>query len=404
MTLSASDPATKNAPFNDAFFDSLLKVQDGEQLKLCLQCGNCSGACPFGYLMDFPPGRMIAYLRAGIFDKVLESDSVWMCVSCYACAQACPSKIPITDGLMTRTKEELLLAGNIPNELQSALEKSQRYGNPLGESPRKRADWAKGLQPEITIMRKANRPVDFLWFVGDYPSYHPRVQMATKAFYRILNALNIDFGILGPEETTDGDSQRLAGERGLFEMLAEKNGKVLGKYEFGEIITTDPHAYNALKNEYPKLGYSFPVRHFTEFLAERLDELQPFLKNGIEKTISFHDPCYLGRVNGIYEQPRQLIKAIPGSKMVEMSHNRTSSLCCGGGGGGMWLDSVQWEKAHVRLSEWRVREAVAAGADILAVACPYESPRFEDAAKMVQGAENLRVMDIAELLADAMDV
>lgn len=404
MTLTASDPAVKSAEVTDAFFDSLLQVQDGEQLKLCLQCGNCSGACPFGYLMDFPPGRMIAYLRAGLFDKVLESDSVWMCVSCYACAQACPSSIPITDGLMTRSKEELLLAGNVPNELQNALEKSQRYGNPLGESPRKRAEWARDLHPEVPLMRKINRPVDVLWFVGDYPSYHPRVQQATKAFYRILNALNIDYGILGPEETTDGDSQRLAGERGLFEMLAEKNAQAFGKYEFGEIITTDPHAYNALKNEYPKLGFSYPVRHYTEFLVERLEDLKPLLKNPLEKTVSFHDPCYLGRANGIYEQPRQLIGAIPGVEFVEMSHNRTTSLCCGGGGGGMWLDGFQWEKAHVRLSEWRVREAIASGADVLAVACPYESPRFEDAAKMMGGADELRVKDIAELLVDSMDV
>jgi Fe-S oxidoreductase len=404
MTLTAPDPVSQKSSFTDTFFDSLLDVTDGDQLKLCLQCGNCSGACPFGFLMEFPPGRMIAYLRAGIFDKVMESDSVWMCVSCYACAQACPSKIPITDGLMTRSKEELLLAGNIPNELQSALENSQRYGNPMGESPRKRADWTKGLEPEITIMRKAGRPVDVLWFVGDYPSYHPRVQQATKAFVKILNALNVDFGILGPEETTDADSQRLAGERGLFEMLAEKNGRMFSKYEFGEIITTDPHAYNAFKNEYPKLGISVPVRHYTEYLVDQLEALKPLLKNENEQKIAYHDPCYLGRANDIYEEPRTLLEAIPGVKLVEMSHNRTNSLCCGGGGGGMWLDGFQWEKAHVRLSEWRVREAVSAGVDILAVACPYESPRFEDAAKMVEGAGDLRVKDIAELLAEAMEI
>ena len=404
MTLTASDPAAASLSVTEAFFESLMHVPNGEQLKLCLQCGNCSGACPYGYLMDFPPGRMIAYLRAGLFEKVLDSDSVWMCVSCYACAQNCPSNIPITEGLMTRSKEEVLLAGNVPNELQSALEKSQRYGNPFGESPRKRAEWASGLYPEVAVMRKAKRPVDVLWYVGDYPSYHPRVQLATKAFYKILNALNIDYGILGPEETTDGDSQRLAGERGLFEMLAEKNGEALSKYEFGEIITTDPHAYNAFKNEYPRLGFEYPVRHYTEFLAEKLEELTPLLKNSLEGSVTFHDPCYLGRVNGVYEEPRQILNALPGIKYVEMPHNRTHSLCCGGGGGGMWLDGFQWEKAHVRLSEWRVLEAITIGADILAVACPYEMPRFEDAAKLVKGAQDLKVKDIAELLADALEV
>ncbi len=393
---------SQSPSLNETFYTSLYEVAEGERIRSCLQCGTCSGICPFGYLMDFPPGKMIAALRTRMFDQVMETDTVWMCVSCYACTQVCPSKIPLTLGLMTRTKEELLLAGNIPSELQDALEYSQRYGNPLGQSPRKRANWATGIEPEVTIMSQARRPVEVLWFVGDYASYHPRVQLASKALAKVLNALGVDFGILGHEESSDGDSQRLAGERGLFEMLAEKNKRAFSKYEFKEIITADPHAYNALKNEYPALGISYPVRHYTQFLAERLDQLKPLLKQETDTLVTFHDPCYLGRANGVYEEPRQLLKAIPGVELVEMSHNRETSLCCGGGGGGMWLDGFQWEKAHVRLSEWRVREAVTTGADILAIACPYEAPRFEDAAKMVQGAGRLAVKDIAELLAEAL--
>jgi len=393
----------KSLSFSKTFFESLYELDDGEKFKACLQCATCSGACPFGYLMDFPPGRMIAYLRADLFDKVLDADSVWMCVSCYACTEVCPANIPVTPGLMTRAKEELLLSGNVPTELQSALEFSQRYGNPLGESPRKRSEWAKDLEPEVVIMRKAKRPVDVLWFVGDYPSYHPRVQKSAKALHKILTALGIDFGILGPEENSDGDTQRLAGERGLFEVLAEKNGKVFGKYEFGEIITTDPHAFNALKNEYPKLGIKYSVKHYTEFLMERINDLKPLLKGNGSIKVTYHDPCYLGRVNKVYDQPRALLEAIPGLELVEMSHNRTTSLCCGGGGGGMWLDGFQWEKAHTRLSEWRVQEAVTAGVDVLTVACPYEPPRFEDATKLVEGAGEIIVKDILELLADAME-
>jgi Fe-S oxidoreductase len=374
----------------------------GERLRLCLQCGDCSGICPFGYLMVYPPSRLIAALRAERFDKVLDTDAIWMCVSCYACTAVCPAQIPLTPGLMAQTKEELLLAGNVPSELQNALENTQRYGNPLGESPRKRSDWVGDIKPEVKIMGKVRQPVDVLWFVGDYPSYHPRVQSTSKAMARILNALNVDFGILGPEESSDGDSQRLAGERGLFEMLAEKNGKAFGKYQFKEIITTDPHAYNAIKNEYPGLGISYPVRHYTEFLAERIDQLKPLLKNEVKAQVTYHDPCYLGRANGIFDQPRALLSAIPGLELVEMSHNHMNSLCCGGGGGGMWLDGFQWEKAHVRLSEWRVGEAQTAGAEILAVACPYESPRFEDATKTVEGAGQMKVRDIAELLVEAM--
>jgi Fe-S oxidoreductase len=396
----ASAPSSPS--FSKTFFDSLYELADGERFKSCLQCATCSGICPFGYLMDFPPGRMISYLRADLFDEILDTDTVWMCVSCYACTEVCPAKIPVTPGLMTRAKEEMLLAGNLPSELQDALEYSQRYGNPLGESPRKRADWAKDLSPEIPIMRKAGRRVDILWFVGDYPSYHPRVQQTSIALHKILNALEVDFGILGPEENSDGDTQRLAGERGLFEVLAEKNGKCFSRYDFGQIITTDPHAYNAIKNEYPQLGIEYPIQHYSEFLYERIDDLKPLLKGNGQVKVTYHDPCYLGRVNKIYDQPRALLRAIPGLELVEMPHNHSTSLCCGGGGGGMWLDGFQWEKAHTRLSEWRIREAIASGAEILAVACPYEPPRFEDATKVVDGADGLIVKDIIELLADAI--
>jgi Fe-S oxidoreductase len=386
------------------FFSSIYQLTDGERIRTCLQCGTCSGVCPFGYIMKFPPGKMIGALRSEVFDQVIKADSVWMCVSCNACSAFCPSNIPITAALMTRTKEEMLLAGNIPTELQAALENTQRYGNPMGESPRKRADWTLGLQPEVNILGKTRQPVDVLWFVGDYASYHSRMQSATKALAKILFALGIKFAILGPEENSDGDSQRLAGERGLFEMMAQKNGQILKRYKFNEIITTDPHAYNALKNEYPALGISYPVKHYTQFLYERLEQIKPLLKHEIKARVAYHDACFLGRVNKIFDEPRALIQAIPGVELVEMSHQRLNSLCCGGGGGGMWLDGFQWEKAHTRLSEWRVREAVSANAEILAVGCPYEPPRFEDAIKTIQYASQLKVKEIAELLAEAMEL
>jgi Fe-S oxidoreductase len=417
---------TTTQEISTEFLEKLItSVPDGERIRLCLQCGSCSGVCPFGHVMDFPPHGMIAHLRAGIFDKVLKSDTAWMCISCYACTQICPANIPVTAGLTTSLKEELILAGEVPTELQEALENTQRYFNPLGESPRKRAEWAAGLEPEVKIMRVAKEPVDVLWYVGDYPSYHPRAIEATIALAKILNAMGVKFGILGPEEVSDGDSIRMAGEIGLFEMLAEKNDSTLGRYEFNEIITGDPHAYNAFKNEYPRLDISYPVRHYTQFLAENLKKVKSLATNPIEAKVTFHDPCYLGRVNSVLDEPRQLLEAIPGVELVEMAHHGEHSLCCGGGGGGMWLDGFQWEKAEARVSEWRMREAVAAfrqnktnGASakgkkkseeapkkktaILAIACPYEAPRFEDATKTVPGAEGILVKDIAELLAESM--
>lgn len=412
MEMKTLDPSTQ-------FLQEMIEtVPDGERIKLCLQCGACSGACPFGFVMLYPPHGMITAMRAGVIEDVLANDTAWMCVSCYACTQVCPSKIPVTAGLTTRIKEEMLLAGNVPTELQDALENAQRYFNPLGESPRKRAAWADGLEPEVPILAKAKRPVDILWFVGDYASYHSSMRAATRAMAKILQALKIDFGILGPEEVSDGDSLRLAGEIGLFELLAEKNGAVFEKYEFNEIITTDPHAFNALKNEYPRLGISYPVRHYTEFLMDHSQGLTDLIKNEIPASLTFHDPCYLGRANGIYEAPRDLLRMIPGIEILEMSHNKEISLCCGGGGGGMWLDGFRWEKANARISEWRVREAVSALGDavsnpadsrnghmrILSVACPYEPSRFSDATKTVPGAEGIEVKEITELLAEAMGV
>lgn len=412
MEMKTLDPSTQFLQ------DIITTVPDGDRIKHCLQCGACSGACPFGFVMAFPPHGMITAMRAGVIEDVLANDTAWMCVSCYACTQVCPAKIPVTAGLTTHVKEEMLLAGNVPTELQDALEKAQRYFNPLGESPRKRSQWAEGLEQPVPLMAKEKRPVDVLWFVGDYASYHPSMQKATHSLARILQALEIDFGILGPEEVSDGDSLRLAGEVGLFEMLAEKNAAAFEKYEFHEIITGDPHAFNALKNEYPRLGFSYPVRHYTEFLLDYADQLEELIKHEINASVTYHDPCYLGRANGIYDAPRQLLQMIPGIELLEMSHNKELSLCCGGGGGGMWLDGFRWEKAKARISEWRVREAVAAlgkpngdlpvesngHVRILSVACPYEPSRFSDATKSVPGAEGIAVMEIAELLAEAIGV
>ncbi len=409
------------------FWRNLAEIPNSDRFRMCIQCGTCSGICPFGKWLEYTPRKTLAALRMDEFEEVLQSNSIWMCVACAACTAACPQQIPTLD-LMTRLKEELLLTGNVPAELQLALENSRRYGNPMGESPKKRADWTTRLDTPVPILGKDARSVDVLWYVGDFASYHPEGQSAARAMVKVFQALGVDFGILGPDEVSDGDSQRLAGERGLFEWLAIRNGAQFTRRHFNLIVTTDPHAYNAIKNQYPALDICYPVQHYTEFLYERLDQLQPLLTHEIEAAVAYHDPCYLGRVNHIYEQPRALLKAIPGVRLIELSHQRDNSLCCGGGGGGMWLDGFQWEKAHSRLSEWRIRETVAIkpledflsvvrtlmtkpksngksslpDTTILAVACPYEKPRFSDAAKVIAPDKGIQVLDIAELLAKAI--
>jgi Fe-S oxidoreductase len=374
-----------------------------EYLKRCIQCGDCSSVCPVGTLMDFPPSKIIASIRANTYQTITSNETIWMCIACSACTTVCPAQIPVTKNVMTRAKENLILSGLVPPELQAALVNSQRYGNPLGESPRKRVDWIKGFENKVPVLGREKNQVDVLWFVGDYASFHPRVQSASRALARLLSLMGINFAILGNEEQGDGDSERLAGERGLFEIMAEKNGKALKKFRFKQIITTDPHTYNAFKNEYPALGISYPIQHYTEFLADRLEDLKPLLKRPVKARVTYHDPCYLGRVNKVFDAPRALLNAITGLTLVEMPHFRSNSLCCGGGGGGMWLDGFQWEKSHSRLSEWRIKEACSVKADILAVACPYESPRFEDAVKTLGKVEELSVKEISELLMDAVE-
>jgi Fe-S oxidoreductase len=316
------------------------------------------------------------------------------------CLRVCPKEVDMIQ-IMPAVREQAVLEGNVPPELQKAFEDTSKHGNPLGQPQRKRADWTRKAGVPVPILKDLKRPVDILWYVGSYPSYHPRGIDAACAAARLFNALGLDFGILGVEEKDDGDSQRLAGEKGLFEMLAEYNIATFGKYEFNRMVVTGPHEFNAFKNEYPKYGADFKVVHYTRFLVEHLDKLKPMLKKPLNLKVTFHDPCYLGRHNGEYDAPRELLRAIPGVELVEMGRCRENGYCCGGGGGGMWLDSFSKEHTQMRLSERRVREAAEYGAEVLAVCCPFEVSRFEDAAKST-GNDKLMVRDILELLDESM--
>jgi Fe-S oxidoreductase len=389
------------SPVTEAFLGRVAGAAGGEKLRACIQCGVCSGSCPIGYAMEYAPRKVIAGLRAGMFDSILRSNTPWMCVGCYTCSSRCPGGFAITDVLFPSMREVLLTEGvSVPAELQAALENTFRHGNPLGEAQRKRPDWIQEVDVPVTVLPTAPREVDILWLVECYPSYHARARETAKALARTFHALGVDFGILGEEERCVGDSQRLAGEHGLFEMLVEENAKTFGGFQFSQIVVSDPHAYNALKNEYPRYGADYPVQHYTQYLAGRLAELQPMLSE-LSYTVTFHDPCYLGRRNDEYEAPRQLLQAIPGVNLVEMGRNRQNSLCCGGGGGWIWLDSFSREYTHERLSEKRVREAARTGADVLAVCCPYDLMRFEDAVKVAGLEGRFVVKDIIELIEEA---
>lgn len=387
----------------DVTWDTFTETDAGRTAWSCIQCGTCAGTCPYGDVMDYPPRRLIAMWQAGLIDQVVQSQSMLMCVTCYACATKCPRGIQLTQLLLPLIKAMAFEAmPELPAELRKALTNTLRYGNPMGESPRKRADWVDGAGVPVRVLRLDPKPVDVLWFVECYPSYHPRGIDNAQATARIFHRMGVDFAILGPEEKCTGECVRLAGEVGLFETLEEQNLKAMARYSFRQVVTTGAHAYDALKYQYPCRGFTHPVDHTVTFLAKRLDDVKPLLQKRLDYVVTYHDSCTLGRHNGIFDQPRALLEAIPGVKLVEMVHNRENSLCCGGGGGGMWLDTYYKAMGLERLSERRVREAIATGADVLAVSCPYEVSRFEDALKVLGYDQKMIVRDVAELLDESM--
>ncbi len=387
------------------FLENLAETAEREPALGCMQCGLCAASCPLGEAMEFPPRKLILETGSGHLDRVLASPALWMCVSCYTCSSRCPREIELTDGLWPALRDAAMQEGlQPPTELQETFQNIFRYGNTLGKSPRQRLDWAKDLDVRVLDLTKEPRPVEVLWLVGCYPSYYPRNQVVARAFARILTQLGLTWGVLGNKEKAVGECDRMFGEEGLFETLVEQNRKLLQKCDFQKIAVLDPHAYWALHHYYPKFGAAYPIRHSTMLLAESLEQLKPLLVRPIEARVTYHDNCCVGRRAGCYEDPRSLLKAIPGIELVEMPRNRASALCCGGGGGGMWLDAHITDHGGRRLSDDRVIEASGTGAEVLAVSCPYELSRFEDAAK-VQGLEQkLRVRDVVELLAESMDL
>jgi Fe-S oxidoreductase len=375
----------------------------------CAECGRCDRACPSvgsGYALS--PKELMSRVKelvrapdghvkpVSLVGDMVKPEEIWSCTTCYACMQQCPvfnEHIPV----LMEMRRHLVSQGLVENRLQETLTRLKRYGNSLGASPRARAKWTQGLDFKIKDARK--EPVEYLWYVGDYASYDPRLAPATQAMARVLHRAGVDFGILYEGEQNAGNDLRRVGEEGLFEMLVEKNQKALASAHFKQIVTTDPHSYHVLKNEYPALGGNGRVLHYTELLAHLFRAGQLPLRHVLKVRVTYHDPCYLGRYNGVYEAPRRVIGEL-GATLVEMPRNRDGSYCCGAGGGRIWMEDPPGIKE--RPAENRVREAAGLrGVETLAVSCPKDLVMFQDAIKTAGLEGKLVVRDLSELVEQA---
>jgi len=371
----------------------------------CAECGRCERVCPaFQSGLALSPKKLMhdfkELVRAGgnshdgtaFVGGTVTHAEIWACLTCYACMQECPvfnEHIPP----LVEMRRHLVSNGEMERQLQDVLTNLTRYGNSFGASPRTRAKWAQSLGFRVKDARK--EPVEYLWFVGDYASFDPRAASSTCATARLLRHAGVDFGILHEAEQNAGTDARRVGEEGLFEMLMEKNLQAMGKARFRQIVTTDPHTYQALKNEYQSRNGAARVLHAAELLDELIRAGQLKVENKLQITATYHDPCYLGRYNAVFRPPRRVLQAL-GVGLVEMPRSRAESYCCGAGGGGIWREDTPDIKE--RPAESRVREAAGLpGVGTLVVSCPKDLVMFQDALKTAGLEGKLVVKDLMEL-------
>jgi Fe-S oxidoreductase len=390
-------------------------------LDACTKCGRCHTACPAragGHPLS--PRDLILELRehaervlgggawlrerqdrtAGdpVTGTVVRAETLWACTTCRACVEACPVGIEHVP-LIVQMRRALVVEGTLDANLQSVLEKLQRYGNSFGQSERNRARWTQGLPFKIKDARK--EAVATLWFVGDYASYDPALQGLTRGVARVFHQAGLDFGILYEGERNAGNDVRRVGEEGLFQLLAEKNVAALAGARFTEIVTTDPHSYNTLRFEYPDLGAAYPVRHYTEVLAGLLRSGALRVGRRLEGVVTYHDPCYLSRYTEVTEPPREILRAL-GLTLVEMPRSRANSFCCGAGGGRIWMGDTRAPGVPT-AAEQRIAEALEIpGVGAFVVACPKDATMYRDAVKTGGFEGRIEVREIVELLEGAL--
>lgn len=387
-------------------------------LEACTRCGRCQDHCP-AHLTDKPlsPKKVILDLRSHLYEKgkpliwnqtpkedqepclagkLISEDTLWACTFCLNCYEQCPVLISAFDKIIDMRRYLVLMETRYPSELREVFRNMERRSNPWGLGKNLRADWAEPLG----VKTLAEDPdVEFLYYPGCFKGYDDRNKKVAISMVKILDRAGVKFGILGTEEGCCGDPARRIGNEYLYKMLAEANIETFKRYHVKKILTTCPHCFTNLKNEYPQFGGEFEVIHQTEFLNDLIEKKKLKFKRGNPLTVTYHDSCYLGRYNQIYEKPRRILSSIPGVRLREMEWNRFRSFCCGGGGGRMWME----EHIGKRINETRAEQALQLGPDVIATACPYCLTMLEDGVKAKGMDESVKTLDIAELLEKSLD-
>jgi len=382
-------------------------------LDACTRCGRCQDHCP-AHLTEKPlsPKDIILDLKNHLHEQgkktdevpalvgnVIQEDTLWACTTCRNCMEHCPVYVEHVDKIIDLRRYQVLMESKFPEELMEAFRGLEKNSNPWGLGFDARADWVKELDVPI-LSEMQGEEIDYLFFVGCIRSYDDRNKKVAKAMARILNHLGIKFAILGMEEGCCGDPARRVGNEYLYQILAQTNIETFNHYKIGKILTTCPHCYNTIKNEYPQMGFSCEVKHHAEFLSELIGSGHLKLDRAIPKKLTYHDPCYLGRYNGIYKAPREVLHAIPSLDIREMKRSRKESFCCGAGGGWMWMD----EKIGKRINIQRLEDALATDPDWITTACPFCVTMFDDAIKSKDKEESLKIWDLAEIVEQALTI
>ena len=371
----------------------VIKESGGDAFKLCYQCGLCDTVCPWNRVRAFSMRKIIREATFGLTD--IETEEMWRCTTCGNCPRQCPRGVKIIEAgvALRRISTEYGVFPTPVSPIRGVSASLLGKGNPLSEDRQKRANWAEGLS-----VKPFSEGMDILYFPGCYLCYDPRLKKVATATAEILDRAGIDFGILGAEENCCGESIRKTGDEELFKRLARENIKTFVEKGVKKILVSSPHCYHTFKNEYPEFMVNFEVVHISQYVFELIKEGRLALGKAYEKKVAYHDPCYLGRHNGVYDEPRQALKQVPGLELFEMADSWEDSLCCGGGGGRIWMETVKAE----RFSDIRLQQAVGVGAEVLATACPYCITHFEESKLALEDSESPEIKDITEIISEVL--